>query len=101
MIVDRDALADKLGFTRNDIDMLIAMFHTNAHSSLEEMQKSIEVKDMQGIIDTAHAISGGAGTLGLDDIYKISKELEIAAKREERLDYPAYYKRLKILLDTL
>ena len=101
MKIDRDALAEKLGFARSDIDMLLAMFHANAQSSLEEMQKMIEVKDIQGIIDTAHAISGGAGTLGLDAIYQLSMEVEMAAKREESLDYHAYHERLKTLLDSL
>lgn len=100
MNIDRDAIADQLGFTRNDIDMLLTMFHHNANTSLDEMLKMIEISDMQGIVDAAHAISGSAGTLRLDDIYALSMEIEMAAKLGQSLDYHLYYKRLKTLIDS-
>ena len=101
MSIDKDAIAEQLGCTRDDIDMLLTMFHNNANSSLEEMKKMIELKDMQGIVDTAHAISGGAGTLRLDDIYQLSKKIEMAAKTGQNLDYQASYNRLNTLVEMI
>jgi len=99
MNIDRNYIAEQLGFSDKDIDMLLTMFHANANSSLEEMYKMIEKQDMQGIVDTAHAISGSAGTLKLDEIYELAKEIEMAAKMGQNIDYHVYHKRLKILLD--
>jgi HPt (histidine-containing phosphotransfer) domain-containing protein len=100
MNIDRNYIAEQLGFSHNDIDMLLTMFQKNANTSLEEMHKMIEKQDMQGIVDTAHAISGSAGTLKLDDIYELAKEIEMAAKTGQSIDYHLSYKRLKTLLDT-
>ena len=100
MNIDRNYIAEQLGFSHKDIDMLLTMFHDNANSSLEEMHKMIEKQDMKGIVDTAHAISGSAGTLKLDEIYELAKNIEMAAKLKQSIDYHVHYKRLKTLLDT-
>ncbi len=99
MNIDRDHIAAELGFKRSDIDMLLDMFHKNANTSLVEMQKMIDEKDMQGIADTSHAISGSAGTMRLDDIHKLAMSIELAAKKGENIDYHLYYQQLKTLHD--
>ena len=101
MNIDRDYIAEQLGFTRKDIDMLLTMFQKNASTSLEEMQKMIEKQNMQGIVDTAHAISGSAGTLKLDGVYQLAKDIEMAAKTGQSIDYHLYCNRLKTLLEAL
>ncbi|MGB6019782.1 MAG: Hpt domain-containing protein [Sulfurimonadaceae bacterium] len=99
MLVNRDLIAERLGFKRSDIDMLLAMFSKNATSSLKEMQQMIDENNMQGIADAAHAIKGSAGNLKLDDIYDLAMTIETAAKNSENADYRLYYQQLKALLE--
>lgn len=99
MLVNRDLIAEQLGFKRSDVDMLLAMFCKNATSSLHEMHTMIEDNNMQGISDAAHAIKGSAGNLKLDDIYELAKTMELAAKADEDFDYRSCYQQLKAMLE--
>lgn len=101
MLINRDQIAERLGFQRSDIDMLLAMFSKNAAASLAEMSQMIEENSMQGIADTAHAIKGSAGNLKLDDIYNLALSIEQAAKNSEPADYSAYHKQLATLLELV
>ena len=101
MHIDKDKIASELGFKRSDFDMLLSLFSQNAAISLEEMKNGIEKKDMQCIIDTSHAIAGGAGNIRLDAIYALAMTIELAAKKGENTDYNLYYQQLKILLNSI
>ncbi len=101
MHIDKDKIASQLGFQRSDFDTLLALFSNNAASSLDEMKKSIEEKDMQGIADASHAIAGGAGNIQLNDIYEMAMTIELAAKKNENIDYHLYYEKLSRLLDSI
>ena len=101
MHIDRDKIASELGFKRSDFDTLLTMFSQNASVSLEEMKKKIDEKDMQGIADASHAISGSAGNIQLYDIYELAMTIELAAKKGENANYNTYYQQLKTLLDLI
>lgn len=101
MYIDKDKIASELGFKRSDFDILLDLFSQNASTSLEEMKSGIEEKNMQGIADASHAIAGGAGNIQLNDIYKLSMTIELAAKKGENADYQLYYQQLKTLLDSI
>ena len=101
MYIDKDKIASELGFKRSDFDMLLALFSTNAATSLGEMKKMIDEKDMQGIADTSHAIAGGAGNIQLNEIYELAMTIELAAKKGDNTDYQLYYQQLKTLLDSI
>jgi len=100
MPIDKDKIASTLGFTRRDFDMLLVMFSKNANTSIEEMKSAIEMKNMQGIADSAHAIAGGAGNIQINDIYEFAIDIEQAAKKGENRDYHLLCQQLKSLLDT-
>lgn len=101
MHIDKDEIASYLGFNRSDFDMLLFLFNQNAATSLKEMKSAIEKKDMQGIVDAAHAIAGGAGNIQLNDIYALAMTIELAAKKGENADYHLFYQQLKTLLDSI
>ncbi len=99
MLVNRDLIAEQLGFKRSDVDMLLAMFSKNAASSMQEMNAMIDDNNMQGIADAAHAIKGSAGNLKLDDIFNLAKTIELDAKAGEDVDYRSSYQQLKAMLE--
>ena len=101
MPVDRDKIATQLGFKRSDIDMLLTMFSKNAATSLEEMEATIADNNMQGIVDSAHAIKGSAGNLKLTDIYELAMSIEMAAKNAEEMDFSRECNALSVLLKNV
>lgn len=100
-IMDKDKLAAQLGFKRSDVDMLIAIFRKNAEVSISEMYTMIKQNNIQGIADAAHAIKGSAGNLKLDEIFELSKSIEIMAKTTQDADYAMYHDQLQEMIDRL
>ena len=101
MPINKDKIASQLGFKRSDFDMLLVMFSQNATTSLEELKRAIEKKDMQGIADASHAIAGGAGNIQLNEICQLAMTIELTAKKGEHVDYHQFYQQLKIMLDGI
>ena len=99
--MDKDKLAAQLGFKRSDIDVLIKIFRKNTGTLIEEMGIMIKQNNMQGIADAAHAIKGSAGNLKLNEIFELSKSIEIMAKTTQNEDYEMYHDQLKEMLDML
>jgi HPt (histidine-containing phosphotransfer) domain-containing protein len=66
--------------------MLIGIFIKNTESLLEEMHQMIREDNMQGIADAAHAIKGSVGNLKLDEIFELSKGIELMAKTMKNED---------------
>lgn len=99
--MNRDELATELGFKRSDIDMLINIFKKNAKSSLEQMHIKMNQNDMQGVADAAHAIKGSAGNLKLNEIFELSKNIEMMANATQNEACELYYMQLKEMIDLL
>ena len=92
--MDRDELSRELGFTREDIDLLMEMFEINARRSLLEMEEAIDRGDREGIVHTAHAIKGIAGNLKMEALFALARELEAIAEVGQDEDYAGYHRRL-------
>ncbi|RLA70894.1 MAG: Hpt domain-containing protein [Epsilonproteobacteria bacterium] len=101
MSINRDEIAQQLGFRREDIDMLINMFCKNAAVSLEQMKQMITDGNLNGIADAAHAIKGSAGNLKLDSIYTLAYTVEMQAKSTGNENFETLYLKLKDLIKTL
>ena len=101
-MIDRDAIAQALGFTRSDIDMVLELFLHDAHASVKAIGAAIESEDYATIADAAHAVKGSAGNFRLDAIYEHTKALEAAAKNGDTgYDYPAALSQLETLLSEV
>ena len=101
MSIDKDKIASQLGFKRSDFEMLLVMFVKNATASLKEMKRAIENHNMQGVVDASHAIAGGAGNIQLNEIYELAITIELAAKKDEDVDYQVLYQQIKMLIDSI
>jgi HPt (histidine-containing phosphotransfer) domain-containing protein len=97
--MDRDELAETLGFSRSDVDMLMDMFLKNAHTSLDQMEMAIGENDIKAVGFAAHAIKGIAGNLKMDDIFELSKEIDLMAKTWFSGDFTPFYLRLKEMIE--
>ncbi|GEM_PF-6793747 len=98
-MIDRDAIANALGFSRKDIDMVLDLFVADATASLEQLDRAVEQNDLAKLLDAAHAIKGSAGNFKLEDLYEEAMKIEAAAKAGlADFDYETGARRLRELL---
>ena len=81
--LDLDVLAQKMGYDKEDIEVMLGMFLNKVDSQLASIEEAITSKDHDTIFRTTHAIKGSAGNIGLDEIFELTKDIELAAKRAE------------------
>ena len=99
-MIDRDALAEELGFLREEIDLLMVLFEKNARQSLSNMHEAIGRNDLEGVAEAAHAIKGIAGNLRMESVYTLASEMNHKAKEGEERDYWADYQQLHALVEA-
>ncbi len=99
--MDIKDIADILGFDIEDVQMVVKVFKEEALIQMRLLQKAIVSNDFKSIVDTAHAIKGGAYNLHLDTISKSAREIELSAIDEKYIDYQAQYNIISVELDRL
>ncbi len=100
-MINIKALAESLEFDIEDVYVLVELFIENAQVSLANIEDAIENTNMQAIQNEAHAIKGSAANLMLDDIQELARELEIAAKEKQRINYLSLYSQIEEKIETL
>lgn len=101
MDLDVQAIADALGFDREDIEMLLAVFLRSSAKSLGELKVAVEANDMEGIYHAAHSIKGSAGTIKLDEIREFAAEVEMAGRFNTPMDFEDAYAKLAAMIDEV
>ncbi len=61
---------------------LFEMFKADCPKQLAGMSRAITEKDFKALNETAHALRGSAGNLGLTGLYELSDKLEKMGKAE-------------------
>lgn len=90
--INIQALADKMGYDPEDIEVMLGMFLNKIDEQLALIKEAIAKDDTETIFNTAHAIKGSSGNIGLDAIYEVAKVLESAAREDQKSDETAYHK---------
>lgn len=90
--LDLDVLAQKMGYDKEDIEVMLGMFLNKIDSQVSSIEEAITLKDHDTIFRTTHAIKGSAGNIGLDEIFELTKDIELSAKRAEDVNYDDFEK---------
>ena len=99
--LDTQALANKMGYDKEDIEVMLGMFLNKVDNQLATIKEAIDSQDYETVFSTTHAIKGSSGNIGLDEIHELSKIIESAAKHKELINYVDEFNKLKILIDAL
>jgi len=94
-------LSEKLGFDEDDVLMLLELFLESSQVSLAQIEDAIEQNDFQKVYTESHSIKGSAANLMLADIVEISKELEVASKKEQKMKILSFYKKLEDAIENI
>ena len=76
-------VAAELGLDIDTAQLLIDDFYANWESYKEAMKKAVASDSLEDLRSAAHAIKGASGSLRLDEICDIARELEEKAKSGE------------------
>ena len=97
-----EEMAVSIGLKAKHIPMLIASFLEEGQEILNSLEDAVKSEDFTLIQTHAHAIKGSAGNLRFNDIYEMSKEMELAAKASEKdFDYLVYLNTIKASIATI
>ena len=61
-------------------DELVDKFETNAHIIMDRMQAATDTANTEELMRAAHSLKGSSGTIGATVIFRVSSELEEAAR---------------------
>ena len=77
--LNSDELAAAIGLKAKHIPLLVASFLEEANPLLETLKNAIEEREYKTIRSAAHSIKGSSGNLRFNELYEMSKEMELAA----------------------
>ena len=86
--------AKSLGLGLPIFKTILKTFFTSIDKDLEKLKESIEEKDFEKIKGAAHKIKGAAGNLKINNVFEITKEIELSAKDEFDINYIKKYDKL-------
>ena len=99
-LLDEDILNDDfrtLGPKRTK--RMVEAFLESTTSKIEHLTKALDAGDWQGVAYVAHNLMGSASILGLRSIEARTRQLEIAAKRQDADMVKVYFDGFEALLD--
>ncbi len=100
--LDYEAMANIIGLKAKHMPMLLESFLEEANVSVTQIQNAIDGNDLTNLASYAHAIKGSAGNLRLNELYEMSKDMELAAKENDAsFEYQEHLNAVKTIMDTI
>ena len=100
-MIDLKKLSNNLGFERSDVMILLELFLESSQVSLAQIEDAIEQNKIDIIYKESHSIKGSSANLMLADIVEITKELEEASKKNQKMKILTIYKRLEEAIEKV
>jgi HPt (histidine-containing phosphotransfer) domain-containing protein len=85
MKIDMKGLAERIGLSEEEITELIGLFIESCSEDMEKLGTALEEHNARKVSEAAHSIKGASGNMRLDEIYELSKKIEMDA-RANKLD---------------
>ena len=79
--MDVKELAQNVGLEEEEFIELAEIFLEACVSDLDRLEHALVIEDAQGVSVAAHSIKGAAVNLGIDEVFELSKEIELRAGR--------------------
>ena len=100
--LNHEEMAAAIGLKAKHIPMLLGSFLEESIVILQNLEIAIKDNNYESIKLYAHSIKGSAGNLKFNEIYEISKEVELAASNSDvNFDYNLYFKAIKGAIETI
>jgi len=100
--VDVTKLKKELMLTQEELLMLLELFIRKMDTTLPELQEAIEQKDYKKIALKAHSIKGSSGNFRIDELLKMSTEMEQMAKSNDKeYNYEFVFEKIKRRIEDI
>ena len=100
--LDYEAMANIIGLKAKHMPMLLESFLEEANVSVTQIQNAIDGNDLTNLALYAHAIKGSSGNLRLNELYEMSKDMELSAKANDvSFDYQGHLDAVKSSMETI
>ncbi len=99
--MDFQDLASRLGIDNEDFMELVELFVVTILSDIEKIKKGVQEKSCKDAAAASHSIKGAAGNLGFNDMFELSKTMEMQAKKENLDGFDGYVADLESQVNAL
>jgi len=80
-------MATRIGLNVKHIPILVQSFQDEGRGILRKLDSAIQAKSYKDISIQAHSLKGSSGNLKFNELYELTKVMEISAK-EKNEDFP-------------
>ena len=94
-----DKFTIDIGISKEDANEIYEDFIENFDDIINKLQDSIEENDFKGLAGLAHQLKGTSSNLRIDSIYELSKDLEIRAKNEDKIECLKLFTKLSTIFN--
>mgnify|MGYP002725668101 CR=1 FL=1 len=94
-------LASRLGIDDEDFMELVELFVTTTLTDIDKIKKGVLEQNPTNAAAASHSIKGASGNLGFDDIFTLSKDMEMQAKQGSLDNFDNYIDDLENMVNAL
>jgi len=98
--IDCTLLMERIG-DEELVDEIIPVFINDNVGRMNLLAEAVRKQDSSEVKFYAHSIKGACGTVGSPILFELGKQLENAARAEEKEKYAALYQQIKTRFDSL
>ncbi|MFH2060558.1 MAG: Hpt domain-containing protein [Pseudomonadota bacterium] len=99
--MDFKELGSRLGIDEEDFMELVELFVTTSLSDIEKIKTGVAQNNPGDVAAASHSIKGASGNMGFDDIFALSKDMEMQAKNGSLENFDSYIKDLEAGVNSL
>lgn len=99
--MDFKNLASRLGIDEDDFNELIELFITTTLSDIDKIKKGLRESSSKDVAAASHSIKGASGNLGFDEIYNLTKDMEILAMDGKLENFEEYIRDIETRVNAL
>lgn len=78
--MDIKQLAENLELDLEEFNEIFEIYMETTSSDLQEIKAALQDGDAERVHEKAHSIKGSSGNLGLDELYKLAKQIDDRAR---------------------
>jgi PAS domain S-box-containing protein len=100
--LDSIKLSKELMLSEDELNMLVRLFIKKMSTQIPELFESIQKKDYKKISLIAHSIKGSSGNFRMQELQKITSEVENKAKNKDiNYDYASMFEKIQDILNSI
>jgi HPt (histidine-containing phosphotransfer) domain-containing protein len=94
-------LGENLGLEEDEYRELVELFVQTGLSDYANLKQGVDTDNVEMIVQASHTIAGAAGNLGLLDMHKVAKQIELQAGKNEKERRTNDVQELKLMFDEI